>query len=136
MKRILIVESDPALRDLYESSLSADGYEVLTACDEADALALNLVGKPDVIIMDPIEGRCGVEVAAEFARANKRVHVIFNTRNSYRMERDFSVWVADAIAEKGANADSLRSALRSVAREEDRDESGSAPDRPGSQGRW
>lgn len=115
MARILIVETNGNLRDIYASALTEDGHQVVTASDAADAAALNLIHRPDVIVMDPAEAPSGIRLAEEFSRSNPAVHLIFNTQDSYRVERDFSAWVADALAEKGGDLSPLRSAVRSLA---------------------
>ncbi len=115
MARVLIVEGDGVLRDRYVKALSEDGYEILTACEYADALAQNLLHRPDIVIMDPGADRRGLEIALEIARVNDHVRVVFNTPDTYQYGRDFSTWVADAVAEKCADATNLRSALRSLA---------------------
>lgn len=114
MARILIVETNGNLREIYASALAGDGHEVVTASDAADAAALNLVHHPDLIVMDPAEAPSGVQLAEEFSRTNPDVHLIFNTQDSFRVGRDFSAWVADALAEKGADLSPLRSAVRSL----------------------
>lgn len=52
MAKILIVEDDPANRELIERLLRAQGYEVISAADGAKALALARTARPDMIIMD------------------------------------------------------------------------------------
>jgi two-component system cell cycle sensor histidine kinase/response regulator CckA len=53
---ILVVEDEPALRSLIELILSEVGYQVLTAADGAEALALISGGEPtlDLVITDSI----------------------------------------------------------------------------------
>ena len=52
-KRILVVDDDPAVRRLVESKFKADGFEVLTACDGQDALAvIARHGLPHLAIVD------------------------------------------------------------------------------------
>lgn len=112
MTRVLIVEGDNVLRDLYAVALGDDGYEVLTASCLTDALAQNLLHRPEVIVMDPGADRRGLEIAIEFTRANCLARVVFNTPEPYLYSRDFHTWVADDIAEKRGDATSLVRALR------------------------
>ncbi len=112
LTRVLIVEGDNALRDLYAVALGEEGYEVLTASGFTDALAQNLLHCPEVIVMDPGADRKGLEFAIEFIRTNGRARVIFNTPDAYHYSRDFHAWVADGIAEKCGGAIALVSALR------------------------
>jgi CheY-like chemotaxis protein len=49
---ILVVEDDPALRELYRSSLRAAGYAVVGVEDGQEALKLVHVGKPRAVVLD------------------------------------------------------------------------------------
>lgn len=50
--RILIVDDDPAIRDLLDELLTDEGYEVYTAPDGRAAIAAAQVRHPHVILMD------------------------------------------------------------------------------------
>jgi two-component system, cell cycle response regulator len=50
--RILVVDDIEANVRLLEAKLSAEYYEVLTACDGPTALALAASEKPDIILLD------------------------------------------------------------------------------------
>lgn len=51
---ILIADDDPLLRALLVHRLSADGYEILTAEDGAQALAAITNQKPDLVVLDAL----------------------------------------------------------------------------------
>ncbi|HET9015232.1 MAG TPA: response regulator [Thermomicrobiaceae bacterium] len=50
--RILVVDDDPAIRDLLDELLSDEGYEVYTAPDGRAAIAAAQARQPHVILMD------------------------------------------------------------------------------------
>ena len=52
MKKVLLVEDDPFLIDIYSTKLSESGFEVHLAKDGGDALDSCKKFKPDVIILD------------------------------------------------------------------------------------
>ncbi len=52
MAKIMLVEDDNNLREIYEARLLAEGYEIVTAHDGEEALALAAKEKPDLIISD------------------------------------------------------------------------------------
>lgn len=52
MKKILVVDDEPAIRDLVQMVLAREGYQVLVAEDGQSALELVPVHKPDLIILD------------------------------------------------------------------------------------
>src|SRR5882762_9149004 len=52
MAKIMLVEDDNNLREIYEARLLAEGYEIVSARDGEEALALAVKEKPDLIIAD------------------------------------------------------------------------------------
>lgn len=52
MAKIMLVEDDNNLREIYEARLLAEGYETVSARDGEEALALAVKEKPDLIIAD------------------------------------------------------------------------------------
>lgn len=52
MPKIMLVEDDNNLREIYGERLMAEGYEIVSAGDGEEALALAVKEKPDLIISD------------------------------------------------------------------------------------
>lgn len=52
MTKIMLVEDDNNLREIYEARLLAEGYEIVSANDGEEALALAVKERPDLIISD------------------------------------------------------------------------------------
>ncbi len=52
MAKILLVEDDFSLRDIYSARFQAEGYTVVTASDGEEALATAVREHPDLIILD------------------------------------------------------------------------------------
>jgi len=52
MAKIMLVEDDNSLREIYEARLAAEGYQVVSARDGEEALAMALKEHPDLIIAD------------------------------------------------------------------------------------
>jgi CheY-like chemotaxis protein len=52
MGKILLVEDDNNLREIYGARLMAEGYEIVSANDGEEALAIAVKEKPDLIIAD------------------------------------------------------------------------------------
>ncbi len=49
--RVLAIEDDPSLRELYVEAFGADGFDVVTAANGAEGIA-QLGSRPDVILLD------------------------------------------------------------------------------------
>jgi PAS domain S-box-containing protein len=52
LRRVLIVDDEPAAQELLASHLSTAGYEILTACNAAEAIEKAKTLKPDAITLD------------------------------------------------------------------------------------
>ena len=52
MTKIMVVEDDQSLREIYSIRLTAEGYEIVSAGDGEEALALAVKEKPDLILSD------------------------------------------------------------------------------------
>lgn len=52
MPKILIVEDELALRDVYATRLQAEGYQVVLASNGEEALATAVSERPDIILLD------------------------------------------------------------------------------------
>lgn len=50
--KIMIVEDDSALREIYSIRVAAEGYEIVSAGDGEEALAVAVREKPDLILSD------------------------------------------------------------------------------------
>lgn len=52
MTKIMVVEDDASLREIYSIRITAEGYEVVSAGDGEEALAVAVREKPDLILSD------------------------------------------------------------------------------------
>ncbi|MCA9346655.1 response regulator, partial [Candidatus Saccharibacteria bacterium] len=52
MAKILLVEDDNNLREIYEARLMAEGYDIVSARDGEEALSVAIKEKPDLVISD------------------------------------------------------------------------------------
>ena len=52
MSKIMVVEDDASLREIYSIRITADGYDVVSAGDGEEALAVAVREKPDLILSD------------------------------------------------------------------------------------
>ncbi len=52
MTKIMLVEDDKSLREIYSIRLVAEGYEVVSAGDGEEALAMAVQQRPNLIVSD------------------------------------------------------------------------------------
>lgn len=79
MKKIMVVDDEPSLRDLVELVLKREKYEVATASDGKSALALADTFKPDLILLDiMLPDISGHEVCKQLC-LNKKIPTIMLT---------------------------------------------------------
>lgn len=52
MTKIMVVEDDQSLREIYSIRLTAEGYEVVSAGDGEEALAVAVKERPDLVLSD------------------------------------------------------------------------------------
>src|ERR1700681_417430 len=65
-ERILVVDDNETNRDILEARLTANGYEVLHACDGEEALAAARRHLPDLILLDVMMPKLdGIEVCRQ-----------------------------------------------------------------------
>ena len=84
-KKILIIEDEAALRMALEEKFRGEGFEVLTADNGEDGLALALNSSPDLILLDIILPKMdGFGVLNELSKdaAAKKIEVMILTNLS------------------------------------------------------
>ncbi|MEW5762452.1 MAG: response regulator [Bacillota bacterium] len=77
---LLIVDDQPAIRQLIREALAGEGYEVKTAASGCEAIAFVAARRPDLIITDlKMPGMNGLEMLAEIQRIAPGIPVILIT---------------------------------------------------------
>ena len=93
-KRILVVDDDADQREITQSILETKGYEIVTAEDEADALARVEEHPPDLLILDVmmkhLDGGFTVCQRLKGDPRYKDIPVIMVTGVREKMRMDFS----------------------------------------------
>jgi DNA-binding response OmpR family regulator len=73
MKKILIVEDDFYIKDIYEKSFRGGGYEVYTAVDGSEALSMVKGMMFDIILLDIMLPKVtGVDVLKELRKEGEK----------------------------------------------------------------
>jgi two-component system, response regulator, stage 0 sporulation protein F len=113
-KRILVVDDDEGLRDLYEETLSDEGYDVLTAENGKEALQKLEKEKPDLVVLDIIMPKMdGMEALGRILGKDKTVPVILHSSHPQYRE-DFMSWAADAYLLKSTDLTELKKEIREL----------------------
>jgi CheY-like chemotaxis protein len=100
--RLLVVDDEPALREIATSVLTQEGYDVLTAEDGFDALRLLSEPLPDVMITDlNMPGMSGVTLLEVVRQRFPQLPVIVISGQCIAHEPPAGV-LADAFLSKGA----------------------------------
>ena len=74
--RILAVDDDSAILNIIETTLTQEGYEVLTASDGEAACCLAACGRPHLIIMDVMMPQCNGILATVRIREESNVPIL------------------------------------------------------------
>lgn len=114
MKKILIVDDEENIRELYRVELSEEGYSVELAENGNQALAKFESFRPDLVTLDVImPGMNGIEVLQRIREKNPSVPVLLLTAfGDFR--QDFKTWASDAYIVKSADVSELKQTIRKL----------------------
>lgn len=116
--RLLVVDDEPQIRRLVQTGLAGYGFEVLTAANDVEALALVRSREPDLVILDIAlgSGPDGIEVCRRI-RQSSQVPIIML---SIREDEESKVKALDAGADdyltKPFGMEELRARVQAVLR--------------------
>ncbi|AIY87001.1 MULTISPECIES: response regulator [unclassified Thermotoga] len=114
MKRILVVDDEPNIRELLKEELQEEGYEVDTAENGEEALKKFFSRNYDLVILDiEMPGISGLEVAGEIRKKKKDAKIILLTAYSH-YRSDLSSWAADEYVVKSFNFDELKEKVKKL----------------------
>jgi len=120
MKKVLIVDDEENLRELYRQELVEEGYSVCLAANGKEAIAQIEKENPDVVVLDiRMPEMDGIEALGRMIGRFRKIPVVLNTAyGSYR--EDFRSWAAEAYVVKSSDLTELKEKIREVlARKED-----------------
>lgn len=107
-KRILIVEGENGLRELYQTELETEDYSVATVAGGNEALKeLNNETIDLMVLALELPDGFGLDFLQDFVATNGDLKVVINTSCPvYKM--DFRSWAADAFLLKSSDLRELR----------------------------
>jgi len=114
MSRILVVEDEPGLQQLYKLELEEVGHQVMLCGDGESALAATRDEGFDLVVLDiKLPRMDGTEVLHELKKRNRDLPVILNSAYA-TYKNDFSNWLADEFVVKSADLTELKARIESL----------------------
>jgi DNA-binding response OmpR family regulator len=114
VEKILCIDDDLSLLQLYKEELSEAGYQVVLAKDGKEGLSKFEKEKPNIVIMDirmPVMD--GIETLTAMLGKDRQVPVILNTAYPQYKE-NFMTWGAEAYVVKSSDLTELKKTIREV----------------------
>ncbi len=114
MKRILVVDDEENIRELYRDELAEEGYRVELAENGAEALAKLESFRPDLVTLDVMmPGMDGIEVLRRIREKNPSIPVLLLTAFG-EFRQDFNTWASDAYIVKSADVSELKQTVKKL----------------------
>ena len=112
MKRILVVDDEEHICELYKVELEDAGYTVSVAQSGKEAFEQVEKSSPDLIVLDiQMPGMSGIEILETLVGRDKGIPIILNTAYSHYKE-DYTTWGADAYVVKSSDTSKLKSEIK------------------------
>ena len=112
--RLLIVDDEKNIRQLYAADLQDAGYQVDTAENSATAAELLNRYTFDLVVLDIHMGNeSGLDILQNIVQEKKDLPVILCSAYSCYKE-DFSSWLADGYVVKSSNTSTLKAEIERV----------------------
>ena len=114
MEKILCVDDNLSILQLYKEEFSEDGYEVILATDGKQALMKYETERPQLVIMDMrLPGMNGIEVLTAILGKDRQALIIINSAFAQYRE-NFMTWGAEAYLIKSSDLGELKQKVREV----------------------
>jgi two-component system alkaline phosphatase synthesis response regulator PhoP len=119
MRKILVVEDDPAIRMAIVDDFTFEGYAVTAAVSGPEGLTYSLTGAYDIILLDLMlpGGVDGLDICRELRRHDIHTPIIMLTAKSQDYDKVIGLELgADDYVTKPYNPQELRSRVKAVLR--------------------
>ncbi len=114
MKRILVVDDEESIRELYRAELADEGYDVDLAADGVQALRCMDACRPDLVTLDvKMPGIDGIETLRRIREKDTTIPVILVTAFG-EFKQDFNTWASDAYIVKSHDPTELKATVRKL----------------------
>lgn len=114
MEKVLCVDDDPSLLNLYAIELSEEGYKVILAQDGKEALLKFDKEKPQVVVLDVRMPKMdGIDTLNSLLGKDRQARVILNTAFPH-YKGNFMTWGAEGYVLKSSDLTELKQKIREV----------------------
>ncbi|MET7326614.1 response regulator transcription factor [Nonomuraea sp. NPDC005650] len=115
--RLLVVDDEPNIRELFSASLRMAGFEVLTAADGMEALRVAEESSPDLVMLDVmLPDLDGLAVAGRLRSRGRRVPVLFVTAKDTPEDRLAGLGLGEDYVTKPFSLEEVIARIRAVLR--------------------
>ncbi len=114
MKKILVVDDEENIRELYKEEFEELGYAVTTVADGVQALGAMENAKFDLVTLDMrMPDMDGIETLRKMKEKDSTLPVIICTAYE-EYKHDFGSWCSDAYVVKSADTALLRDTVKKI----------------------
>ena len=115
MKKILVIDDEEHIRQLFHDELSESGYGVSTASDGDEAIRMLKEERPDLITLDIRlgNGPNGIDVLRKIKELDSTIPVIINTAYS-EYKQNFGAWASEDYVVKSSDIGELKSRIAAL----------------------
>lgn len=114
MKKVLVVDDEANIRELYKEEFEDMGYEVTAVDDGVQALAVLETAKFDLVTLDMrMPDMDGIETLRKMKEKDGTLPIIISTAYE-EYKHDFGSWCSDAYVVKSADTSLLRETVKKI----------------------
>jgi len=113
-KKILVVDDEENIRQLYKEELTEDGYDVYLAPSGEEAIRMVDEVQPDLVTLDVhMPGMDGIEVLRALKEYRRDLPMIMCTAYP-EYKHNFGVWASEAYVVKSSDLKELKDTIKKV----------------------
>lgn len=113
-KKILVVDDEEHVRQLFKEELTEEGYEVFLAADGEEAIRMVDEVQPDLVTLDVrMPGMDGIEVLRVLKEKRRDLPMIMCTAYP-EYKHNFGVWASEAYVVKSGDLKDLKDTIKKV----------------------
>jgi CheY-like chemotaxis protein len=113
-RKILVVDDEEHVRQLFKEELVEEGYEVYLAADGPEAIRMVDEVHPDLVTLDVrMPGMDGIEVLRVLKEKNRELPMIMCTAYP-EYKHNFGVWASEAYVVKSGDLKELKETIKRV----------------------